>query len=124
MLDTLAKVRFDDALASRFLGCWLTEPSNLAVFEPEPDAGIDLASHWPANGTLELDRRSRMLYRGRQVFINGETAQAPADAALRALADARRLACADPCCRRLGSAARECLADWLDAGWLHYRPNL
>jgi len=123
-LDAAARLRFDDALAARFLGCWLTEPSNLAVFEPAPPSGLDLASHWPASGALELDRRSRMLYRGRQVFINGETAQAPADAALRALADARRLACADPRCRRLGSAARECLADWLDAGWLHYRPDV
>ncbi|WP_203564656.1 cupin domain-containing protein, partial [Bordetella pseudohinzii] len=25
-LDTLSKLRFDDALAARFLGCWLTEP--------------------------------------------------------------------------------------------------
>lgn len=122
-LDTLAKVRFDDALAARFLGCWLTEPSNLAVFDAAPPDGLDLASDWPADGMLELDRRTRMLYRGRQVFINGETAQAPASAALRALADDRRLACGDPRCRRLGSAARECLADWLDAGWLHYRPS-
>jgi len=121
-LGTLAKVRFDDALASRFLGCWLTEPSNLSVFEPQPDPGADLALQWPDSGMLVLDRRSRMLYRGRQLFINGETASAPADAALRALADARRLDCADPRCRRLGDEARECLADWLDAGWLHYRP--
>ena len=121
-LDTLAKIRFDDALASRFLGCWLTEPSNLAVFEPGPAPGVDLAGQWPESGTLLLDRRTRMLYRRRQLFINGETAPVPADAALRMLADARRLDCASPQCVRLTDAARECLADWLDAGWLHYQP--
>ena len=32
-LETVDKLRFDEALASRFLGCWLTEPSNLSVFD-------------------------------------------------------------------------------------------
>jgi len=40
---------------------------------------------------------------------------------LRALADARQLQCNDPRCIRLGEDERECLADWMDAGWLHYR---
>ncbi|HYG43076.1 MAG TPA: winged helix domain-containing protein, partial [Bordetella sp.] len=84
----------------------------------------DLVSHWPESGALELDRRTRMLYRGRQLFINGETALVAADAALRALADARRLDCADPRSQRLSDPARECLTDWLDAGWLHYRASL
>lgn len=120
-LDTLAKVRFDDALASRFLGCWLTEPSNISVFEPPADPIIDLVTEWPDAGYLELDRRSRMLYRGKQVFINGETVLVAAQSALCALADARQLQCNDPRCRKLDNDARECLTDWLDAGWLHYR---
>jgi len=120
-LDTLAKIRFDDALASRFLGCWLTEPSNVSVFEPPADPIIDLVAQWPDTGYLELDRRSRMLYRGKQVFINGETALVAAHPALCALADARRLQCNDPRCSKLDDDARECLTDWLDAGWLHYR---
>ncbi|WP_415830160.1 winged helix domain-containing protein, partial [Bordetella pseudohinzii] len=120
-LDTLSKLRFDDALAARFLGCWLTEPSQLAVFD-SPEASVDLEDGWPAQGRLVLDRRSRMLYRGKQLFINGETAMAPAEAALKQLADARALDCGDPRCARLSDEARSCLADWLDAGWLHYRP--
>ena len=122
-LDTLAKIRFDDALASRFLGCWLTEPSNLSVFEPPVDPIIDLVSEWPDSGYLELDRRTRMLYRGKQLFINGETATVAAHPALRALADARRLQCDDPRSGKLGEDERDCLTDWLDAGWLHYRPD-
>lgn len=122
-LATLSKIRFDDALAARFLGCWLTEPSNLAVFEPDASVAVDLTAEWPRDGALELDRRTRMLYRSKQLFINGETALVAPDAALRALADDRRLHCNDARCQRLSDHARECLADWLDAGWLHYRPG-
>ncbi|SIT28205.1 cupin domain-containing protein [Achromobacter sp. MFA1 R4] len=120
-LETVDKLRFDDALASRFLGCWLTEPSNLSVFDAPEDVDLDLEEDWPATGRLVLDRRSRMLYRGKQLFINGETAMAPADAALRMLADMRTLDCGHPACARLSDEARSCLADWLDSGWIHYR---
>ena len=117
-LETVDKLRFDEALASRFLGCWLTEPSNLSVFDAPEDMDVDLEEDWPASGSLLLDRRSRMLYRGKQLFINGETAMVPTDAALRKLADTRRLDCADPLCTRLSDEARSCLADWLDSGWI------
>lgn len=120
-LATLAKIRFDDALASRFLGCWLTEPSNLSVFDPPAEPVIDLVSDWPEKGYFELDRRSRMLYRGKQLFINGETASVPAHPALCVLADTRQLRCDDARCRKLGEDERDMLTDWLDAGWMHYR---
>jgi 50S ribosomal protein L16 3-hydroxylase len=119
-LDTVEKLRFDDALAARFLGCWLTEPSNLSVFDAPEVVDVDLEEDWPATGRLVLDRRSRMLYRGKQLFINGETAMTAADAALRTLADARSLDCSDPSCARLSDEARSCLADWLDSGWIRY----
>lgn len=120
-LDTVDKLRFDDALASRFLGCWLTEPSNLCMFDAQDSLSVDLEEDWPTTGSLVLDRRTRMLYRAKQLFINGETAMVPTDTALRTLADARKLDCADPSCAKLSDEARSCLADWLDSGWLHYR---
>ena len=120
-LGTLNALRFDAALAARFLGCWLSEPNTLSVFTPAGDAP-DLEEEWPARGALVLDRRSRMLYRDRQIFINGETAPVAPSPALRALADERRLDCADARCRKLGEDSRACLADWLSAGWLHYVP--
>ena len=64
-----------------FLGCWLTEPSNLSVFDGPEGLDVDLEEDWPAHGRLVLDRRSRMLYRGKQLFINGETAMTPASPA-------------------------------------------
>ncbi len=118
-LGTLNKLRFDAALAARFLGCWFTEPNALSVFTPSDDTP-DLQTLWPRHGALVLDRRSRMLYRDRQVFINGETAPVLPTPALRALADDRRLACSDVRCLRLTEDTRACLADWLSAGWLHY----
>jgi len=118
-LATLEKLRFDDALASRFLGCWFTEPSKLAVFD-RPRHKVALESDWPTRGRLVLDRRSRMLYRHKQLFINGETALVAAEPALRTLADERALPCSHPLCQRLTIKARACLADWLHAGWIHY----
>ncbi len=118
-LATLARLRFDPALAARFLGCWFTEPNTLSVFTSAHDTP-DLEAGWPAQGTLVLDRRTRMLYRGRQLFINGETAPVPPSPALRALADERRLDCRDARCRKLDEDSLACLSDWLSAGWLHY----
>ncbi|MDX3907948.1 MAG: cupin domain-containing protein [Pigmentiphaga sp.] len=119
---TLA-VQFDAALASRYLGCWLTEPKPEVVFDAaDPDTLPDLTLDWPAAGTLVLDRRSQMIYRDKMLFMNGEQACVAATAALRKLADDRRLACDAPACARLDTAQRAALQEWLEAGWLHYRP--
>ncbi|KAJ8136662.1 hypothetical protein OY671_010125, partial [Metschnikowia pulcherrima] len=76
--ETVSKSRFDDASASRFSGCWSTEPSNLSVFDGPEGSDVDSEEDWPAHGKSVSDRRSRMLYRGKQLFINGETAMTPA----------------------------------------------
>jgi len=111
-LAALARVRFDETLAARFLGCWLTEPNRNAVFDAPAQEPPDLAQNWPDSGRLRLDRRSRMLYRGKQLFINGEAASMPPNAALRKLADERSLCCDDPLCRSLNDAhrSRRCIA--------------
>jgi 50S ribosomal protein L16 3-hydroxylase len=66
-----------------------------------------------------LDRRTRMAYDERQIFINGESCRAAGrDAALmRRLADARALP--GPEVQGLGAAARALIAEWSNAGWLH-----
>jgi 50S ribosomal protein L16 3-hydroxylase len=117
-LAAVNKVRFTEALAERYLGCWLTEPGQTTYFDEGAD-DLDLAATWPSNATLALDRRTRMIYRGKQLFINGEVVSCGALPALRALADERRLACTDHRVATLGVAAREILTEWLQAGWLH-----
>jgi 50S ribosomal protein L16 3-hydroxylase len=120
-LAAAAAVPLDRTLASRFLGCWLTEPKPDVVFDAvDMDTLPDLAEDWPASGTLTLDRRSLMIYRERTAFINGEMIDHLASAALRRLADERVLDCADPLSRKLTDAERSMLTDWLDDGWLHY----
>ena len=99
------------------LGETLTEPKATVRFEPGADAdtGADPA---PARG-VRLDRRSRMLYDDRRIYLNGESylVRGRDAAAMRRLADRRRLDAAEV--RRLSADARETLADWLAVGWAH-----
>jgi 50S ribosomal protein L16 3-hydroxylase len=87
--------------------------------EPKPRIWFDEATDAWVPGALRLDRRTRMMYDERHVFINGESFRAGgADARLmRALADQRGL---DH--RQVGRASADALAllqDWFEAGWLH-----
>ena len=117
-LKSVSKIQFNEALAHRFLGCWLTEPNQAAVFDSDDD--IEDAEDNPAPYThWVLDRRTRMLYRGKQLFINGEVAAVDAETGLKILADARELSGTNPVAKKLSPDALEALADWLDAGWIH-----
>ncbi len=93
------------------LGEVMTEPKPRVWFE-EPE------SDW-APGPLALDRRTRMMYDDRHVFINGESFRAGgADARLmRTLADQRRLDARQAA--RASTDAQALLQDWFEAGWLH-----
>jgi len=95
---------------SRALGETLSEPKPGTWFEQRPPTRV-------LPSPLVLDRRTRMLYDDRFVFINGDSHRASGrDAALlRRFADTRRLdagsvASASP-------VASELLAEWLRAGW-------
>ena len=93
------------------MGEYLTEPKANVWFE-----GGSARSDF---GSLVLDRRSRMMYDARHIFINGEGFRASGrDAALmHKLADERRL---DGALLRGASAdARTLLLSWLEAGWIH-----
>ena len=81
-----------------------------AAQRPASQAGV-------ADGVV-LDRRSRMLYDDRHVFINGESFRATGrDAALiRRLADQRELAGRDVAL--LSREARALLDHWVEDGWL------
>ena len=112
--DAVARAVADRAGIDCGLGEWLSEPAAGVSFEPLA-AEVDLL----ALDAVQLDRRTRMLYDERFVFINAESFRAGGrDAALmRRLADRRRLHADEV--RRLSAHARELLGDWLHAGWLH-----
>lgn len=105
--------------AARFLGQWLTELPDNAYFIPGEDA---LPDHepMPAVGRLELDRCTRMMYRGKELYINGEVAPVKASRRMRSLANDRVLACSAELLETLKKKEEAALRDWIAEGWLHY----
>lgn len=118
-LQDFAREALQRALAQpqaleRALGEYLTEPKPSVWFEPGA-----------AGGMIErvvLDRRTRMMYDEKHIFINGESYRAAGrDATLmRRLADQRALPPAD--LSRASDEALELIASWCEAGWAHSRP--
>jgi len=109
--EAVRRLLAGDADIDRALGESLTEPKSRVWFE---------ASDGPAAPrAVRLDRRTRMLYDARHVFINGESFRAAGrDARLmRRLADRRRLDAAEV--RLASEEAQALLADWCEAGWVH-----
>lgn len=106
-----AALRDPDAI-DRALGESLTEPKANIWF----DEGGDVPD---AMRQLALDRRTRMLYDTRHIYINGESFRAGgADAALmRKLADRRALGPRE--LARASEGALALLAEWCEAGWVH-----
>jgi 50S ribosomal protein L16 3-hydroxylase len=101
----------DPQALDRCLGEWLTEPKARVWFDAP-------TRHVTLSGGLVLDRRTRMMYDARHVFINGESFRAGGRDArlLRQLSDRRYLGAAEVA--RLSAEARATLDDWADAGWL------
>jgi 50S ribosomal protein L16 3-hydroxylase len=93
----------------------------VALSEPKPGTWFDRAAAGPSGlAPVVLDRRSRMLYDDRYVYLNGEAFRAAGRDAriVRRLADRRRLSSLDV--QALGADARALLGQWLEAGWLRH----
>lgn len=106
-------VQNPDLLGS-LLGEYLTEPKSNVWFEAP-------ASEPALSAGVQLDRRSKMLYDQKHIFINGESFRVAGKDArlLRVLADDRALSAM--ALRSLSPDAKEALLDWAHAGWLHAR---
>jgi 50S ribosomal protein L16 3-hydroxylase len=106
-----AALRDADAI-DRALGESLTEPKANIWFD-EAGEVPDVMQH------VALDRRTRMLYDTRHIYINGESFRAGgADATLmRRLADRRALGQRE--LARASNGALALLGEWCEAGWLH-----
>jgi 50S ribosomal protein L16 3-hydroxylase len=109
--DAMRRLAARPAAIGRALGEVLSEPKPHVWFTKR-------STRW-RNGAIELDRRTRMLYDARHVFINGESVPLrSADAALlRRLADERALDAR--AVRSASTSAKGLLEAWLAAGWLH-----
>jgi 50S ribosomal protein L16 3-hydroxylase len=102
---------------AHFLLTYLSEPKAQVVFDrPSRPLRLSAFADQVRRAGLVLDRRTRLLYRGRSIGINGEVLQADCSvsAILRRLSDQRALLPA-----ALSDAALEQLYPWYCAGWLH-----
>ena len=108
--NALDKALQDPQALARVLGEYLTEPKANVWFEERS------VSKLPKQ--LKLDRRSRMMYDDKHIFLNGESWRASGrDAQLmRILADQRALSAS----QILGASqsAKKILLSWLKSGWL------
>ena len=107
------RVLADPLALERALGELLTEPKDAVWFDRAEGAD------WDGNTAVRLDRRTKMMFDARHVFINGEAFRAGGrDAGLmQCLANERYLSPAQVA--GLSAAARELLQQWIQAGWLH-----
>ena len=115
----LAKVRFTEDDITIFLGGYLSEPK-ANVFFDRPARPMSFARFTQAaiKRGISLSRKTRMLYRGKHVFINGESfALSRQDkTSLTLLADTRQLEGDD--IKQASSDVLEALHAWYEDGWL------
>lgn len=111
--EALANALAEQTAIDRSLGEFLTEPKQDVWFDAPVDEQLTQRT-----GGLCLDRRTRMLYDERHVFINGESFQASGQdfRLMQRLADVRRLTERERL--RLSAGARDTLSEWIDAGWV------
>lgn len=121
LLDRVGKalqaIRWSPSDVTACVGRYLSEPKPHLVFTP-PDAPLPRRRFVAqvARQGVRLDPKSRLLFRGRWVFFNGEARVFPAATVrlLAALGDHRRL---PP--TRLPDEAADWLYEAYQAGWLH-----
>ncbi len=109
--DAMLRALEDPLAVPRALGEYLTEPKAQVQFEGGEVQALE--------GSIYLDRRTRMLYDESHVFINGESYRASGrDAQLmHTLANVRALTAAEVA--KLSVPARDLLLDWAEAGWVY-----
>jgi 50S ribosomal protein L16 3-hydroxylase len=113
--QAVAKALADKTLMQQILGEYLTEPKNNVWFDSAEKAG-KTAKKYQA---LRLDRRSRMMYDDKHVYLNGDSWKVAGKDAklLRKLADARRLGAQD--LANLSPALATALGQFIEQGWIH-----
>lgn len=116
--QVLNKVRFTDDDIAIFVGEYLSEPKTTVFFE-SPPCPLTLSQFTNAINKrgVTLSRKTQMLYRGKHVFINGESFVAGKEdkPTLCALANQRRLDGA--AASVVSTNVLEALYTWYEDGW-------
>lgn len=117
--EQLTKVKFTEDDISIFLGEYLSEPKRNVFFD-SPARPMTPARFVQAAGKrgVVLSRKTRMLYSGRHLFVNGESFAMGHDdkKALVLLADTRKLD--GEHVLQASPDVREALLTWYEDGWL------
>lgn len=116
VLQKIRTTRHDVAV---FLGEYLSEPKPGVIFDvPEKPLSPARFRAQALGHGLRLHRKTRMLYRDKYLFINGESFRAGASdqAVLRRLADDRQLPAG--ALQRASADLLESLLQWHEDGWL------
>ena len=121
--QALTQALRDPIILQRALGEYLTEPKSSVWFEAKTPGDSRGTTGGKSNGkhgnSLHLDRRTKMMFDARHIFINGDSFLASGrDATLmKRLADHRHLQASDVA--RVSADARALLGTWIEAGWIH-----
>ena len=118
-LQAVTKAVKDPQILNCLLGEALTEPKPNVWFDPpHPD---DLGQWaWPC--TVHLDRRTKMLFDPKHIFVNGESFRASGRDAklLQKLANEKALSAKES--SFLSAPAVELMQAWWEEGWWHSKP--
>lgn len=118
--DELIKVQFSEDDMTLFLGSYLSEPKANVTFTPPPrPLSAEKFTQAAIKRGITLSRKTQMLYRGKHIFINGESfSAARADkAALDLLANHRVLE--GDAVAAASIDVQEALHVWYQDGWLN-----
>ena len=119
--NALQRALQDPEVLRRALGEYFTEPKSSVYFDSGPESRAASDESGFCDKSIQLDRRTKMMFDDTLLFINGESYSASGrDAKLmRRLADSRVLDARDVA--RASEGAKSLLCSWIDAGWVHER---
>ncbi|HTN50323.1 MAG TPA: cupin domain-containing protein [Burkholderiaceae bacterium] len=117
-LHAALRLRATRASTARFLLGYLSEPKAQVIFDrPSRLLGLRAFAARVQRQGVELDHRTRLLYRGMAIGINGQFLHVPrgCSSAMRRLADRRQLPAAP-----MADAVLGLLHGWYRSGWLRF----
>lgn len=103
-----------------FIGRYLSEPKSNVWFDARRNPpGLPGFVRRASKHGLQLDRQTRMLYRNRRLYVNGESSDCPMNPIIRALVNDRQLSGVKVFESANDPLLMACLHQWWSHGWIH-----
>lgn len=115
-----ARIRWTHADIVDFAGRYFSEPKDHVFFTPPAPVSLARFKTEAARVGLRLDPKTKLLHRGSQGFINGESVSLEGEKRrwIACLADLRRLSAAECVDAMQDAALVTVFHDWFTAGWI------